>query len=345
MNSKTNWHRLITSIVVIGIFVAGGILFSGCAPSSEPTDAGGGPAPSFSPEPAEESAEPAEEAAEPAEEAAMPLEPAEESAKPAEEPAKPAEEPAAKPEAAAADLPLNPAVSTYAPAEDLALQVKDYLEDLEEAVESEDEYNDSVEKIAQKSNTLILIALGLGLNDGDDPMKAAAPALFKAAQTLAAAKDFAAAKEGVAAVKAAAASTDGDPAALKWEKVASLPELMKAVPLINTRLKRYIKEGKEDRAKKAAAKLAGYAAVLGVIAQGSMANADETEQPTEVEKWQAFCVQMRTAAAAVNSGIRQFGGDGEAATFESTMGAMKQLAQSCDDCHAVFHPESESESE
>ena len=187
--------------------------------------------------------------------------------------------------------------------------------------------------------------MGLGLNDAVDPLKPAAPAVLKAAQQVAAAKDFAAASEGVAALKAAAASTDGDLGGLKWEKVASLPELMKAVPLINTRLKRYIKPGKEERAKKAAPELAGLAAVVAVIAQGSIANADETDLPDEEEKWQAFCVQMRQAAAGLNAGIRKFGEDGEPASFEATMGAMKDLAQSCDDCHAIFHPESESETE
>ncbi|NQT11852.1 MAG: hypothetical protein HQ582_03830, partial [Planctomycetes bacterium] len=321
MNSATQWRRLTASILVVGMFVVGGFLFSGCSPSPEPADTGGGPAPGFSPAPG-----PSEEPAEPSEPSAEePAEPAEEPAEPME----PAEEPA-KPEAQAAELPLNPAVSTYAPAEDLASQVQAYIEDLEEAVENEEEYNDSVEKIAQKSNTLILIALGLGLNDGDDPLKVAAPAILKAAQQLALAKDFAGAKAGVDAVKAAAASTDGDPAALEWDKVASLPELMKAVPLINTRLKRYIRKGREEKAKGAAADLAGHAAVLAVIAQGSMANAGETEQPNEVEKWQAFCVQMRAAAAGVNAGIREFGQEGAPAAFEATQAAMQELAQSCD---------------
>ena len=41
---------------------------------------------------------------------------------------------------------------------------------------------------------------------------------------------------------------------------------------------------------------------------------------------------MRDDAGAVNAAIHK--GD-EAAADE----AMKKLAQSCDDCHAVFHPE------
>jgi len=41
---------------------------------------------------------------------------------------------------------------------------------------------------------------------------------------------------------------------------------------------------------------------------------------------------MRDAAAEVNANIR-------AGDIEATEKAMEALAQSCDDCHAVFHEE------
>jgi len=231
---------------------------------------------------------------------------------------------------AVADQPAAPEVSTFAPAKDLAGQVEYYLERLELAVESEEEYNDSQEKIAKDSNVLILVALALGLHDTNNQYQAAAPAVIKAAQQLAAAKDFASAKAGVAAVKAAAASTDGDPSGLKWEeKAAAMEELMEAVPLIHSKLKRYLRG---SRFASKADETAGSSAVLAVIAQGSMANSGDTEKPDEVEKWYAFCVQMRDASAAVNAGIRA---QDEAATET----AMEALDTSCEDCHKVFHAE------
>jgi len=230
----------------------------------------------------------------------------------------------------AADPPAAPEVSTFAPAQDLVGQVAYYLERLEEAVEDEEEYNDSVEKIAKDSNTLILIALALGLHDTDNEYKTAAPAMIKAAQQLAAATDFASATAGVAAVKEATTASGGDLSGLKWEeKLASMEELMEAVPLIDSRLKRYLRG---SRFESKAEDTAGYSAVLGVIAQGLMANSGDTEKPNEVEKWHAFCIQMRDAAAAVNAGIR-------AQDQEATDAAMEKLSQSCDDCHAVFHDE------
>jgi hypothetical protein len=179
--------------------------------------------------------------------------------------------------------------------------------------------------------------LALGLHDSENQYTAAAPAMIKASQQLAAAKDYASAKAAVEAVKAAATSTGGDPSGLKWEKVASLHELMEAVPLINTKLKRYARKGREERMKGAADELAGYAAVLAVIAQGSIANSDETEKPKEVEKWRGFCVEMRDAAAVVNKSVRTFEKEGTPEAFEGWMASIEGLTLSCDHCHEVFH--------
>ncbi len=325
MRSVAGLSCLAAWVVVIGLLVTGGMVLSGCAPATPEPSGPGGPAPA--PEvtaPAEQEAEAPQTPAEPA-----PAEPAEEA-----EQQKPA---AAAPAPEAAELDLAPPVSKYAPAEDLAAQVEEYLEDLEEAVESEEEYNDGVENLAKRSNTLILIALGLGLHDSENQYKAAAPALLQAAQQVAAAKDYESAKAAVAAVKEAAAATDGDPTGLKWGKVASLPEIMKAVPLINTRMKRYIRS--ESRLEKGADDVASYAAVLAVIAQGSLDSVDQTDLPNEDGKWKAFCVEMRDLCAAVNTAARKFENEPTPEGFEATKAAMEALNKNCEDCHAVFKPD------
>lgn len=232
--------------------------------------------------------------------------------------------------------PTAPKVSTFAPADDLVNQLDYFLGRLEKAVQSEAEYKDAKDKVGKDANTAIVIALALGLHDTDNKYKTAAPAIMKAAQGLASADDFASATKGVAAVKAAVAGKGDDPIALKWEKVASLEELMKQVPLVNTKLKRYTK--KASRFKSRAKDIAGYSAVLATIAQGVMADTHEAKNPGEVEKWYNFCVQMRDAAAAVNTAIRA----GDKKTSDA---AMKTLAQSCEDCHEIFHPEAEEEKE
>jgi glutathione S-transferase len=194
-----------------------------------------------------------------------------------------------------------------------------------DAVKSEADFKDAEGKVSRDANTLVLIALALGLHDKDNQYKAAAPAMVKAAQQVAVAKDFTAAKAAVAALEKAAKSSDAGE--LKWEKVASLPKLMKQVPLINTKMKRSLK-----RFAAKAKETAGDTAVLAVIAQGSMANADETKKPTEAAAWYKHCADMRDAAAAMNAAIHA--GDQKVADKQ-----MKTLTKSCDDCHAIFKPD------
>ena len=227
-----------------------------------------------------------------------------------------------------AAAPEAPPVSKIAKADDLVSQVDYYLERLDESIASEDEYADSAEKVVKDANTMILIALALGLHDQDNKYKAAAPAMLKASQELAAVKDYSAAKKGVAAVKAAT-SSKGDPSVLKWGEVADLHALMEKVPLINTRLKRYLR----DRSFKSKAKeTAGESAVMAIIAQGSMASVGKTKKPNEADKWYAFCEEMRDAAVALNASIH-------AQDEDAKDKAMEALGASCDNCHEVFNPE------
>jgi len=335
MHSATRWSWLRASLLVVGLLAVGGMVLSGCAPApQEPTSTGsptGPPVSSAAPtaeEPvAEEAAEMGAEAAPEAE--SKPDAPAEAAEK------QPSEE--AKPAPAAADLDLAPPVSKFAPAEDLVAQVPEYLEDLEEAVETEQEYNDSVEKIAKQANTFILIALALGMHDSDNEFKVAAGPMIGAAQELAAAEDYDSAKAGVAKLQKAATVTGDDPAELKWGHLASLPELMKAVPLINTKMKRPLRS--ESRLERGADDMAGHAAVLAVIAQGSLDSCGDTEKPNEVGKWQALCVEMRDKAAAVNTAVRKFSVAATPEAFEATKAAVEALNVSCEACHEVFKPD------
>jgi len=250
---------------------------------------------------------------------------------PKQEPS-PATPPAEKPAAAGAeDRSPTAKVSSYAPAEDLEAQMEQYLKDFQDAVASEDAFKEAEGKISKDANTLIVMALALGLHDQQNKYQKAAPALIAAAKQLTSVKDLNSAKKAIEALTTAA-SSQGDPSSLKWEKAAKLEELMKAVPLISNKIKdssltaaRLEKRGKD---------YAGYAAVLAVIAQGSLPNADETEKPTEVAKWQQFCLQMRSAAAELNAAIR-------AKNAEAALKANAKLRQSCDDCHAVFHTKQE----
>ncbi len=296
------------------------------APPTVPPEKPTTPAPEEKPQ--QDKAEPEKTqppAAQPSEEKEKPSPPSPEPA-PAKQETAPTPPPAEKAPSADASSPTAP-VSSYAPADDLEAQMEQYLQDLQKAVENEENFKDAKGRLPKDANTLIVLALALGLHEQPNKYQKAAPALMAAAKELASAKDLASAKKAVESLVGAAAA-QGDPSTLKWEKVATLHYLMEAVPLISNKIRD--SSLTPARLEKRAKEYAGYAAVLAVIAQASLPHADETEKPTEVEKWQQFCLQMRAAAGELNAAIR-------AKNPEAALQANAKLRQSCDDCHAVFH--------
>lgn len=228
--------------------------------------------------------------------------------------------------AAMAAPPEAPKVSTFAPADDLVVQLEKYVDSLQESVANEADYKDAQGKVSKESNALILIALALGVHDSDNPYKASAASIIKAAKDVAATKDFASAKKAIDALKAAVAAKAAG-GEVKWEKMADLDELMKQVPAINTSMK-----SKMKRFSKSSKDVASLAAILAVISQGAMYDTSETKNEAQVKQWYDFSVQARDAAAAVNKAAH-------AKDQAAAEKANEALGKICDDCHAVFKPD------
>ena len=310
------------------------LLLTGCPPQGSPTSCGTATDATCAEAPEVEVVEevaiteeaPVAEEAPKAEEAA-PAPAAEEAPKAEEAAPAPAAEEAPKaeeaaPAPAAEEAPKTDVVSSYAPAADLVFQVKDYLKTLEKNLADEATYNDKKDAVSEDAAGLAVFFLALGLNDQDNEYKAASANLVKAAQAMETAADYAAAKAGFDAIASAQA---GD-LPTEWTKVAALPALMKQVPAIDTQMKRMIPKRMEKKADECKAMCAAVAALM----QGSIANADETQKPTETAQWAAFSFQGREAAAGVYKAV--VANDKSAAEE-----AMSALHKTCDDCHAVFH--------
>ena len=114
---------------------------------------------------------------------------------------------------------------------------------------------------------------------------------MKAARDVAATKDYASAKKAVAALRSGGRQRQAG-AKLQWEKVASLPELMKQVPMVNTKLKL----SEQDKSHEKGKDRAGYSAVIAAIAQGSIADTSATKDADQVKLWQKFSAAMRDDA-------------------------------------------------
>jgi len=228
----------------------------------------------------------------------------------------------------AGDPPPSPPVSQFAPADDLAAQIKLLIGGCGTLVESEEGYQADANKLRRDAHTLAALALVLGMHDSEHSLRVAAPSLVAAAQALAQAKDYSTAKQAVMSLQKAAAGDGGAvDGQLKWEKVAGLGELMKQVTATNTRLKRGLKrfdDKKDENARDAA--------VLAAIAQMAVYDTHEVKRPEDLDQWYQFCGQMRDAAGELNAKVK-------AAEKEGAGTAMAKLGKSCDACHAVFHKE------
>ncbi len=236
--------------------------------------------------------------------------------------------------ATAKEPPAAPPASTYAPADDLIAQVDYYLGYIEKTLANKDDFDDGAKSRVEKdANTLAVLLLILGQHDTDNRFKPKEHvlSLVPIALKLAAAPDFdtAAARLGDLKKKTSGDNKTSDSVELTKGHVASMNQLMKQVPIINSALKRAVTP---QRFKAMQQQSAGQSATLAAIAQAVMADASAVKNPTDLDKWYEYCAEMRTAAGAVNSAIHA---EDEAATTA----AMSRLAASCETCHKVFRKE------
>ncbi len=179
---------------------------------------------------------------------------------------------------------------------------------------------------------MVALFLTLGMHDTKTPMSDRAADLVALTQNLAAAKDYDSAKKTLAAIRETMtgnAAPPGKPRPLNWEKAASLEQLMKQVPSINSALKRSVTA---ERFAKMHSQSAAQSATLAAIAQTVMADTSAVKNPKDLDKWYAACAEMRDAAGAVNVAVH-------AENLDATSKAMAKLAASCETCHAVFRNE------
>ncbi len=230
----------------------------------------------------------------------------------------------------AANPPAPPKVSSYAPAKDIIGQVEYYQKRLAAAVSKDELKTNEQKRMAKDAHTLTVLLLAIGMHDEDNPLKASAPKLLPLSQKLAAlTKDQAAAKVAFEELSAAIRSKATGGAPLKWEKVASLHDLMEQVPNINNRLRSSLRKRKFEKDQE---KSAGYSAALAVIAQASMADLEAVTEPGQEADWYKYCIEMRDSSGEINKAIH-------AQEYDAATKAMKRLQKSCDDCHEAFRVE------
>ncbi|MDR1958623.1 MAG: hypothetical protein LBQ54_06225 [Planctomycetaceae bacterium] len=220
----------------------------------------------------------------------------------------------------------------FPPVADLESQVDLFVKDLEKSLEdAADDFDGMLPAIQRDANSLILIALSLGITPDANKYKEAAPEIIAAAQLINDAKDLKTAQTIVADIKKSLTGKSADK--LDWTKVAAMSPVMKlAVPKINTKLNtsarsdRYLKRGVEN--------VTGGTAVLAAFAQGLLPNVDETEKKEAKEDWGKFLTQFRDAALKANQAAHDYA-DGKA-DFDTFKASYNEMKEDCDKCHEVF---------
>lgn len=224
--------------------------------------------------------------------------------------------------------PQTPQVSSFAPLADLLNQVDFFVGRVDESLADPQAFDLAKQaRTLKDANTLAVLALVLSQHDADFPEKSSMVSLLKAAQALAVVGDDATkAKAALQEIHSARAGKSPSQQTVKWERVASLPPLMKQVPLIHAGLKR---GATPARLKKTMEQSAGQSAALAAIAQASIFDDEYAKTPEDAAAWQKFCAEMRDAAGEVNSAVRA----GDQARVDA---GMKSMLESCEACHAKF---------
>lgn len=227
------------------------------------------------------------------------------------------------------------------PVSDLVSQVSAYVERIEKHVDDLDgspRFVEDADVLFRDANTLAMIALALGLAEDDNPYKKSAPAIVHAALQLEKVKNFDQAGQALAALKkslTAEGAAGMKTVPLRWDaKIGSLGPMMKAVPNINTLVKRNLRT--EPMLKRGVKRVTAGSAVLAVIGQGSLPVAADTIKPTAVKQWKQQCEIFRDASLGLNRAAREY--EAGKGSFEDVQNAYETLSDTCDMCHKIFYP-------
>ncbi|MDR2643366.1 MAG: hypothetical protein LBC74_11300 [Planctomycetaceae bacterium] len=215
------------------------------------------------------------------------------------------------------------------------LQISENLEDLKTSAD----YAADGDSINRDASGLAIVVLMIGLLEKDSRYRQSAPGLLVAVKRLIMAPDYKVAVKEFDAVKAAL-NSKGEPEKLKLEKVAKLKPVMKAMPNLNSTVRRLTNtETKLKRQlDKKPKRIFGQLAALAAISAGSIPNGDETSKPNELDKWRSECERFRDAAIKANAAAHDFA-NGKI-KYERYWSTFSELSRSCDSCHKIFYPES-----
>ena len=216
-------------------------------------------------------------------------------------------------------------------------QFKKFAAKLDRDVEdlgSGDDFAEAAGSLARDVNTLLILAMAIGQSEEKGEINSA-PAIVQACKDVLAATDATGAAMATKQLQAAiAAPASGGET--KWEKAASLAPLMtKTLPSLTTEIKRLSRNQNTLTRGDNAAKVAGDAATLAVIAYGCRVNVSETNAPTEEKLWKEYCDRLCGASLKLNDSVTSL--REKKGSFEDFSAALQEVEATCNTtCHEKF---------
>ncbi|MGL6194449.1 MAG: hypothetical protein ACRC2T_06455 [Thermoguttaceae bacterium] len=226
-----------------------------------------------------------------------------------------------------ANVKLPPVADLEGQVDALLKKISSTIEDLDGSVK----FADDADALYRDANALALVALALGLSEENNKYKKAAPAIIDATMKLEKATSLDEATKLFAELKKST-SINAESDKLEWKKVASLKPIMKAVPNINTVVKRNLRN--ESALKKGVQRVIEGSATLAAISQGCIPNADDTIKPEAKQEWTDECIKFRDISLELNKKAHDFA-DGKA-SHEDIEAVFDKLTESCNSCHTHF---------
>ena len=220
-------------------------------------------------------------------------------------------------------------VSEYAPLEDLVAAQKYFLAQVEDSLGSKEDYaEDTQERVKKNALVLAIVSMNLNLHDTASQAQTTAAAMVPLAIELAGSvKEYEKAKAVHERLVKATVPSENESQKF-WGMIRGQGAIMKKTNELNAAIKRNLTPA---RFEKQTETLKQQTATMAAIGQATLLDTHEVKNPADLQAYEKYAVEFRTAAAELNKAIH-------AADQAEALKAFARMDRSCHTCHQKFDP-------
>jgi hypothetical protein len=217
-------------------------------------------------------------------------------------------------------------ITDLATADDLEIEARDRLKELESLLNETSEFADHQKRIEQVASLLAVVAQALAEQESDSPLKAYAPDLRDAAQKMAAASSAADAQAGLQAAQAALDRQSPKTAAAEadWARLVLQRPIMEEMEVRMQQLQRALRRPKDKAAESRHATSVALASVT------TLADTHAAKDKAQIADWERLSRQIIEQMKTVSAAIQQ-------SQPKEAQVAFKAARATCVECHRQFN--------